>query len=303
MPKILVFGKNGQLAKCLAASAHEFPDAQLTFAGREECDLEDASHIEPVIDRVQPDIVVNAAAYTAVDLAEQQEDIAFKVNGDAARAMAQALAKRSVPLIHVSTDYVFDGKGTSRYREEDKVSPLGVYGNSKLAGEVAVQEAHQKHLILRTSWVYSQFGKNFVKTMLNLMAQRDEVRIVDDQTGCPTSAHDLAHAILELCGVATSAEFDKFGTYHLTSDQEMTWFEFGKSIHKIALQEWGEDWKGKNCTILPIKSSEFPTAAKRPEYSVLSCRLINDTFGIKLPNVEDSLTAVIRRLGKENADA
>jgi dTDP-4-dehydrorhamnose reductase len=303
MPKILVFGKNGQLARCLAASAHEFPDAQLVFVGREECDLEEASQIEPVIEHVQPDIVVNAAAYTAVDLAEQQEDIAFKVNCDAVRAMAEALSKRSIPLIHVSTDYVFDGKGAKPYREEDAVSPLGVYGNSKLAGEVAVREAHQKHLIVRTSWVYSQFGKNFVKTMLNLMAQRDEVRIVDDQTGCPTSAHDLANAILELCGAATSAEFDDFGTYHLTSDQEMTWFEFGKSIHKIALQEWGEDWKGKDCAVLPIKSSEFPTVAKRPEYSVLSCRLINDTFGIKLPNVEDSLTAVIRGLGKENADA
>jgi len=303
MPRILVFGKDGQLARCLAASAHEFPDAQLTFVGREECDLEDASQVEPVIERVQPDIVVNAAAYTAVDLAEQQEEAAFKVNGDAVRTMAQALAKRSIPLIHVSTDYVFDGKGTKPYREEDAVSPLGVYGNSKLAGEVAVRQVHKQHLIVRTSWVYSQFGKNFVKTMLNLMAQRDEVRIVDDQTGCPTSAHDLAKAILELCGAATSAEFDKFGTYHLTSDQEMTWFEFGKSIHKIVLQEWGEDWKGKGCVVLPINSSEFPTAAKRPEYSVLSCRLINDTFGIKLPNVEDSLTAVIRGLGKENADA
>lgn len=303
MPKILVFGKNGQLAKCLAVFAHEFPDAQLTFVGREECDLEDSSQIEPVIDRVQPDIVVNAAAYTAVDLAEQQEEAAFKVNRDAVQAMAQALAKRAIPLIHVSTDYVFDGKGTKPYREEDAVSPLGVYGNSKLAGEVAVRETLRNHLILRTSWVYSQFGKNFVKTMLGLMAQRDEVRIVDDQTGCPTSAHDLARAILALCSAAVAPDFDKFGTYHLTSDQPMTWFEFGKIIHKVASQEWGEDWKGKDCSILPIPSSEFPTAAKRPEYSVLSCRLINDTFGIKLPNVENSLTTVIRGLGKENADA
>jgi dTDP-4-dehydrorhamnose reductase len=303
MPNILVFGKNGQLAKCLAACAHEFPNAHMTFIGREECDLEDPSQVEPVIDRVQPDIVVNAAACTAVDLAEQQEEAAFKVNSDAVRAMAQALAKRSIPLIHISTDYVFDGKGSKPYTEKYQVSPLGVYGKSKLAGEVAVREAHSKHLILRTSWVYSQFGKNFVKTMLNLMGQRDEVKIVNDQTGCPTSAHDLAQAILALCEIAVSEKFDKFGTYHLTSDQPMTWFEFGKSIHKIALQVFGDDWTGEDCAVLPITSSEFPTAAKRPEYSVLSCRLVKDTFGIKLPNVEGSLRAVITGLGKENADA
>ena len=281
----------------------EFPDAELVFVGREECDLEDASQAEPVIDRVQPDIVVNAAAYTAVDLAEQQEEAAFKVNSDAVRVMAQALAKRTIPLIHVSTDYVFDGEGSEPYTEQDQVSPLGVYGKSKLAGEVAVREALQKHLILRTSWVYSQFGKNFVKTMLNLMGQRDEVKIVNDQSGCPTSAHDLAQAILALCEAAVSDQFDKFGTYHLTSDQPMTWFEFGQCIHKVAVQVLGGDWTGKDCSVLPITSSEFPTAAKRPEYSVLSCRLVNDTFGIKLPNVEVSVRAVIAGLGKENSDA
>lgn len=281
----------------------EFPDAELVFVGREECDLEDASQVEPVIDRVQPDIVVNAAAYTAVDLAEQQEEAAFKVNSDAVRVMAQALAKRTIPLIHVSTDYVFDGQGSEPYTEQDQVSPLGVYGKSKLAGEVAVRETLQKHLILRTSWVYSQFGKNFVKTMLNLMGQRDEVKIVNDQTGCPTSAHDLAQAILALCEAAVSDQFDKFGTYHLTSDQPMTWFEFGQCIHKVAVQVLGDDWTGKDCSVLPITSSEFPTAAKRPEYSVLSCRLVNDTFGIKLPNVEVSVRAVIAGLGKENSDA
>jgi len=303
MPKILVFGKSGQLAKCLAMCGPEFPDAELVFVGRDDCDLEDASGIEPVIERVQPDIVVNAAAYTAVDLAEQQEEAAFKVNSDAVRAMAQALAKRAIPLIHISTDYVFDGEGSEPYTEDDQVSPLGVYGKSKLAGEVAVRETLSKHLILRTSWVYSQFGKNFVKTMLNLMGQRDEVKIVNDQTGCPTSAHDLAQAILALCGAAIASEFDKFGTYHLTSDQPMTWFEFGQYIHKVALQVFGGDWTGKDCAVLPITSSEFPTAAKRPEYSALSCRLVNDTFGIKLPNVEDSLRAVITGLGKESSDA
>jgi dTDP-4-dehydrorhamnose reductase len=303
MPKVLVFGKNGQLAMCLAMCWPEFPNAELIFVGRDECDLEDPSQVEPVIDRVQPDIVVNAAAYTAVDLAEKQEEAAFKVNSDAVRAIAQALATRSIPLIHISTDYVFDGDGSEPYTEEDQVSPLGVYGKSKLAGEVAVRERLSKHLILRTSWVYSQFGKNFVKTMLNLMGQRDEVKIVNDQTGCPTSAHDLAQAILALCDTAVSEQFDKFGTYHLTSDQPMTWFEFGKCIHKIALQVFGDDWTGKDCAVLPITSAEFPTAAKRPEYSVLSCRLVNDTFGIKLPNVEDSLKAVVTGLGKENADA
>lgn len=303
MPKILVFGKSGQLARCIAMCGPEFPDAKLFFVGRDDCDLEDASGIEPAIECVQPDIVVNAAAYTAVDLAEQQEEAAFKVNSDAVRAMAQALAKRAIPLIHVSTDYVFDGEGSEPYTEDDQVSPLGVYGKSKLAGEVAVKETLSKHLILRTSWVYSQFGKNFVKTMLNLMGQRDEVKIVNDQTGCPTSAHDLAQAILALCEAVVSDQFDKFGTYHLTSDQPMSWFEFGKCIHKVAAQVLGDDWKGKDCAVVPIRSSEFPTAAKRPEYSVMSCRLINDTFGIKLPNVEDSLTAVIKGLGKENSDA
>ncbi|MBC07279.1 dTDP-4-dehydrorhamnose reductase [Thalassospira sp.] len=303
MPKILVFGKTGQLASCLAMCGDEFPNAELVFVGRDECDLEDARQIEPVINRVQPDIVINAAAYTAVDLAEEQRDIAFKVNRDAVRAMAEASAKRSVPLIHVSTDYVFDGQASKPYSEQDPVSPLGVYGESKYAGEVAVREANEKHLIIRTSWVFSPFGKNFVKTMLNLMAGRDEIRVVNDQTGCPTSADDLARAILKLCEMAVATDFKKFGTYHLSSDQPQTWFEFAKRIQKVASQVWGADWKGTNCRITPVPSSEYPTVAERPKYSVMSSQRFIDAFAIQLPTVEESLSAVIENLPREKSDA
>lgn len=252
---------------------------------------------------MQPDVVVNAAAYTAVDLAEEQADVAFKVNRDAVRAMAEALAKRSVPLIHVSTDYVFDGQASKPYTEQDPVSPLGVYGESKYAGEVAVREANEKHLIIRTSWVFSQFGKNFVKTMLNLMEQRDEIRVVNDQTGCPTSAHDLAWAIIKLSGLVVAKDFDQFSTYHLSSGQSQTWFEFANRIQKVASHVWGDDWKGKDCRITPVPSSEYPTVAKRPGYSVMSSQRFVGSFGIQLPTVEESLSAVIENLRREKSDA
>lgn len=303
MPRILVFGKNGQLASCLAMCGDETPNTELFFVGRDQCDLEDVHQIAPLIDRVQPDVVINAAAYTAVDLAEEQRDIAFKVNRDAVRAMAEALAKRAVPLIHVSTDYVFDGQGSTPYAEQDPVSPLGVYGASKFAGEDAVRETLDKHLIIRTSWVFSQFGKNFVKTMLNLMEQRDEIRVVNDQTGCPTSAHDLAGAILKLSGLVVAKDFDKFGTYHLSSGQSQTWFEFANRIQKVASHVWGDDWKGKDCRITPVPSSEYPTVAKRPGYSVMSSQRFVGSFGIQLPTVEESLSAVIENLRREKSDA
>lgn len=303
MIKVLVFGKSGQLARCLAVCRSNFPEIELQFLGSEDCDLVQAGQAEAHVKQISPDVIVNAAAYTAVDMAESQQDMAFRLNSDAVREMAEVAKNLEIPLIHVSTDYVFDGQASNAYTEKDQVSPLGVYGASKLAGEVAIREIHARHLILRTSWVFSPFGKNFVKTMMSLMAQKDELRVVHDQIGCPTSALDLANAVLQLVMRVRAETFNGFGTYHVSSDDTMTWYEFASQIQKVATSVIGNDWQGQACKLVPVTTAEFPTIAKRPKFSAMSGKHFVETFGIKLPEVEASLVQVIGDLKKEKSDA
>ncbi|WP_417811178.1 dTDP-4-dehydrorhamnose reductase [Thalassospira alkalitolerans] len=303
MIKALVFGGNGQLGRSLMLCVRDFPDIELTFLDRRKCDLSDLGAIGRAILDCRPDIVINAAAYTAVDQAESDIEQAFLINRDAVRAMAQACEELNAPLIHFSTDYVFDGASQHPYRENDPVAPLGVYGASKLAGEDAVRAATARHLIFRTSWVYSPFGKNFVKTMLSLMVQRDVLTIVNDQTGCPTSSVDLAGAVLRLVPSVLGKTFAGFGTYHLVSGSPMTWFDFAVHIHRAAVERFRADWAGNECEIRPVSSDAFPTVAKRPGYSVMSSQKFTDTFGFGLPDLAESLGACLDQLGEGENNA
>ena len=217
--------------------------------------------------------------------------------------MAENAARHSVPFIHISTDYVFDGEGKKPYRETDPVAPLGVYGATKLAGEEAIRAITNRHLILRTSWVYSPFGKNFVKTMLRLLGDKTHISVVDDQQGCPTSALDLATAILRIVPDIVRRGFDQFGTYHLVSGAEMTWCAFSREIQAKAINVFGSQWPGATCEIQAITSAEFPTAARRPSYSVMAPEKFRANFGFGLPEFDQSLMAVLQNLAEGDAHA
>ncbi|MEO0329222.1 MAG: dTDP-4-dehydrorhamnose reductase [Pseudomonadota bacterium] len=213
--KVLVIGKTGQLARCLEECAHSAPALQLEFSGRDELDLSKPEKIAGYIAQKAPAIVINAAAYTAVDKAEDDEELATLVNAVAPGEIAKGASMVDAPVVHVSTDYVFDGTSRRSYRESDPVNPLGVYGRSKLAGELAVSQANHQYVIIRTAWVYSAYGNNFVKTMLRHGSARDELSVVDDQIGNPTSAHDLATVILQIAkSMANNRKDASFGVYH-----------------------------------------------------------------------------------------
>ena len=230
MRPILVAGKNGQLARCLADVGAQRA-VPIFSAGRPEIDLEDSSSIERVVTAVLPEAIVNAAAYTAVDMAESEPQRAFAVNRDGAGQLAATARRLRIPFIHVSTDYVFDGRKSVPYCEDDAPSPLGVYGRSKLEGETAVMTGNPDALVFRTSWIYSPYGANFVKTMLRLADTHDLVRVVDDQLGAPTAANDLASAILDAVAQVVEKKIQvEPGIYHVTAAGETTWFGFANAI-------------------------------------------------------------------------
>jgi dTDP-4-dehydrorhamnose reductase len=259
--------------------------------GRAELDLALAD-MAP-LKAFKPAVVINAAAYTQVDKAETDRDMAFAVNAQGPRALAQACDAIAAPLIHVSTDYVFDGRRDGEYVETDAPNPLGVYGASKLAGEVAVQEALGAHVILRTSWVFSEHGANFVKTMLRLAQTRPELRIVGDQRGKPTSAMHLAEAIWAVAGrIAEGAQ--PWGLYHLTGEPTVTWADFAEAIFDDAPK-----WLGARPAIHRITTAEYPTAAARPSNSALCTAKFRNTFGFALPPWRDGLRDTLSALRHE----
>lgn len=298
MVEVLVIGKTGQLAQCLAKAAPHFPDIDLHFLDRASCDLECPEKVGTLIHDINPDMVLNAAAYTKVDQAENEPEKARKINCEAVRVMGEMTMRLSIPLVHFSTDYVFDGAGSAAFREDDPVAPLGVYGATKLCGENALRDIAGKHLIFRTSWVYSPYGANFVKTMLRLMIRNDEIRVVNDQVGCPTSAQSLADAVLGVVPKMLQSDFSGWGTYHLVSGDAMTWHDFACAIQSQAVAIFGIDWPGANCQITPISSREFPTVAQRPAYSVLSTKKFEQFFGFSLPAIKSSLNATLAELAR-----
>lgn len=281
---VLQFGRSGQLGTELVAVLSRNPDIRATVLGRDEADFTDPSRIENAILKAGAlDLVINAVAYTAVDRAEQEETLAYRVNAEAMDAMARACAARGVPLIHVSTDYVYDGAKSSPYVESDPTGPLNAYGRSKLAGENFIRDRLPAHVILRTSWVYSAWGRNFMTTMLRLGAERDEVRVVDDQFGAPTSARDLAEAIATIARRITGP-MPQFGTYHYADAGETSWHGFAAEIFRQA---------GLKARAVPIPATEYPTPARRPANSRLDATKISRIFGIHPPAWQTSLAGVL----------
>lgn len=291
--KVLVAGSTGQLAQALAAVALQ-PQVDLMTLGRPELDLETRSGAERIAG-FAPDVIINAAAYTAVDAAEKDAARAFAVNRDGAAWLAGIAAARNVPFIHVSTDYVFDGTKSAAYVESDATGPLGVYGRSKLEGEQAVLSAHPGAIVCRTAWVYSPYGNNFVKTMLRLAREREELRVVDDQIGNPTSAHDLAAKLLVIA-LSAPAKPDLAGIYHVTAQGETSWCGFAREIMRLA----GERGH-RSVPVLPTTTADYPTPARRPSNSRLDCTKLEKAFGA-LPPWQDSLAVTIDTLLGENAD-
>lgn len=283
--RILIFGKTGQVARELAGV--QWPvSIEAVQLDRALCDLSDTPAIEAAIAAAGAGLVVNAAAYTAVDRAEAEPEVAERINHHAPAAMAAACARYDAALIHLSTDYVFDGMKSGAYMENDPVGPASVYGRTKEAGEAAIRKLLDRHLIVRTSWVFSAHGSNFVKTMLRLAATRPELRVVADQTGRPTAARDIANAV-RLLAVSLDQGATDWGTYHYAGAEATTWFAFAEAI--VA----GVQPRPK---VIPITTSEYPTAAKRPSNSVLDCTRIRDTFGIRQPSWQDALENTIAEL-------
>ncbi|WP_041527415.1 dTDP-4-dehydrorhamnose reductase [Paracoccus aminophilus] len=281
MSGILVFGRTGQVARELALLLPEE-----TFLGRDQADLSDPAACAAAIRASGADAVINAAAYTAVDRAESEPDLAARVNGEAPGAMAAACAELGIPFVHISTDYVFDGSGTAPWRETDATGPLGVYGATKLAGERAIAAAGGQWAVLRTSWVFSAHGANFVKTMLRLGAERDELRVVADQHGGPTPARDIAAACLTLA-VGMKGDPEKGGVYHFSGAADTSWAGFAREIMTQA---------GLPCRVTEIATADYPTPAQRPANSRLDCSAIAQDFGIYRPDWQAGLAAVLTEL-------
>jgi dTDP-4-dehydrorhamnose reductase len=280
---ILLFGANGQLGTKLNTLLAT--KGTVRAVGHAELDLRDLPKLRTLILKTNPALIVNAAAYTAVDAAESDAENAKLVNAEAPRVMAEVARERNALLVHYSTDYVFDGTSHAPYTEESPVSPLGVYGASKLAGEQAVADSGAAHLILRTAWLYSNRGKNFLNTMLRLAAERDELRVVNDQTGCPTYADLVAEAsarMLDGMYAGGVVRLERCGLYHLTCQGETTWWSFAKRI--IELTGFGE-----RVRVTAITTADYPTPVKRPAYSVLSNTKLERVFGIRLPHWEEGL--------------
>ena len=279
---LLVFGKTGQVARELAVLA---PKA--VFLGRDQADLTDPDACAAAIAAHGPGAVINAAAYTGVDRAESEEDIAFCINGAAPGAMARACAGLGIPFVHISTDYVFDGSGTAPRAVTDPVAPQNAYGRTKLTGEQAVRDAGGAYGILRTSWVFSAHGANFVKTMLRLSETRDVLNIVDDQIGGPTPAADIAAACLAMAGQLKTSP-DNAGIYHFAGAPDVSWKAFAEAVFAGA---------GRQVIVGGISTAEYPTPAPRPLNSRLDCAATETVFGIPRPDWRARLAAVLRDLG------
>ena len=273
MKRVLVTGANGQLGLAIKAAVTDYPQLSFVFSGKAELDVTAAQQIEAFFKNHAFDFCINCAAYTAVDKAEEEVDKAYLLNAIAVKNLAEACKTFGAVLIHISTDFVFDGSKRTPYTEEDTPNPLSVYGKSKLQGEEYIQKIWNKHFIVRTSWLYSEYGNNFVKTMLRLAETRDEISVVNDQIGSPTYAGDLASFLLEIINKPSK----DYGIYHYSNEGEISWYDFAVEIfkqHKKAVR------------VVPIPTSAYPTAAKRPAYSVLDLTktrrmFIYDSFSMK----------------------
>lgn len=287
MKRILVIGGNGQLGNCFRKIAFDFEDRyEFTFTDSDEIDVTDRGSVEDFFYDYRPDYCINASAYTAVDLAETESEKAFAVNADGVANLAESCAEYNCTLIHISTDYVFDGDTNISYSEDDFTNPQGVYGASKRKGEEFALDINPKTIVIRTSWLYSEFNKNFVKTMLNLFSTKEELGIVSDQFGQPTNANDLAEAVMNII----ESDHKTYGIFHFSNQPETTWFGFASKIAEFS------DSKVK---LNPITTEQFPTPAKRPKRSTMSLDKIEKYYGIEPKHWENSLEECIEILTKE----
>jgi dTDP-4-dehydrorhamnose reductase len=290
--KIIVFGAGGQIGREACRAAWR-PGHVILPLDRKAVDISKATDVSAILRRETPDLAINLAAYTAVDRAESEPDLAWAVNCAGVAHIAAVCGENATPLIHLSTDYVFDGRKAGPYREDDAVGPIGVYGRSKEAGERAVRAALARHVILRTAWVFGAHGANFVKTMLRLAAERPALRVVADQRGCPTPAADIAAALTVIAGYIERGEA-KWGTYHFAGDMPVTWHGFAEAVFDLAAPQIVT-----RPQVEPITTDQFPTPAERPSNSVLDCRKIKGDFGISPPSWREGLARVIRELRDE----
>jgi dTDP-4-dehydrorhamnose reductase len=282
---ILVTGANGQLGNELQAIAPQFPYCQFLFVTKEELNIGNFNDPIKYFAGHSIDYCINCAAYTAVDKAESEKETAFLINADAVAVLAKICGKNNTQLIHISTDYVFDGTSKQPYKETDKTCPVSVYGQSKLQGEELAVKHSPSTIIIRTAWLYSSFKNNFVKTMLRLMKEKEAINVVSDQFGCPTYCADLALAIMQVIESGKSKENP--GIYHYTNAGITNWHEFAVAIKNLS---------GSSCTVNAITTAQYPTATKRPAYSVLDTTKIAATFGVSSPNWEDSLEKCLKLL-------
>ena len=287
MIRTLVLGRSGQLARCLVEEASNRPDWELITLGRPEFDLEIIRFTGEHIRALRPDLVINTAAYTAVDRAEAEQQRAYAINRDAAATAARAACGLGIPFVHISTDYVFDGRKSAPYIESDEANPLNVYGHSKFEGEQAVLGENSQALILRTSWIYSPFGNNFLKTMLRIGTERSTLQVVDDQLGNPTSALDLAAALLT---IAPKLRDEPGGLYHLAGSGSASWYEFANFIFAVS-----KGLGGPSPVVENVSSRSYPSLASRPANSRLDCTAFEQRFGFGLRDWRVGAIEVIRR--------
>ena len=289
--RILVVGRTGQVADELWRGVWP-TGATVDFLDRARLDLARPDQARDTVIAARPQIVVNAAAYTAVDAAEADRDVAFAVNRDGPAALADACRELGAALIHYSTDYVFDGAKTGAYVEDDPINPLSVYGASKAAGEAAIRARLDRHVIIRTSWVYSPIGRNFVKTMLRLGQERDELGIVDDQRGSPTAAADIAAATIAICAALTAGDEHDFGTFHFCGGGVTSWYGFARAIFAGAAERGLRTPRA----VKPIATEAYPTPAPRPRNSALDCRKIEQKYGVVAPPWQASLSGCLDQI-------
>jgi len=283
MNNIVVFGASGQLGNCLKKVAEEKGIGEIYFPHESEANILDKDAIKAVFEKYKPAYAINCAAYTAVDKAEDELDLARKINKTGAENLAEACKAYQTVFVHISTDFVFKGDTPNPLVEDDITEPISVYGLTKLEGEQDIIRIMEEYFILRTSWLYSEFGNNFVKTMLKLGAERDMLKIIADQAGTPTYGIDLAACILEIITSGSKA----YGIYHYSNEGVTSWYDFAKGIF---------DLSGTDVKLLPIRTAEYPTKATRPAYSVMDKTKIKTTFGIEIPYWRDSLAVCIERL-------
>ena len=277
---VLVTGANGQLGKAIQFVAGNYPNIHFVFCSSSDLDITNKENCDSVFNKEKPDFCINAAAYTAVDKAESEPEQAELINVIGAKNLAEACKNFNAKLIHISTDFVFDGSKNTPYNETDLPNPKGVYGQTKLEGEIAIQEVFDAYFIIRTSWVYSQFGNNFMKTMLRLASERASLSVVSDQIGTPTNAVDLAECLVTIITEHSKLNTEHYGIYNFSNEGQCSWFDFAKKIFEIYQVK---------IDVIPIPTTQFPTPAERPKYSVLDKTKIKTVFGIEIKPWEQSI--------------